>query len=220
MKQKEPKPIHPFLQKLLPLLKSAGEVVIAPDGHIFLNPNASIKTLWGAMDMKKEGQAAGVRVVVRKVHKRALKSKYAGMPWLQVYVLPIVKKNAQTMTDAERRNMEINRQALLMAHAVERDPEKAAYYHELHEAHKLNPEGYKKLYPNFFGFLVATFRMELEAQAAEQTAEEAPASTEGTTNKGIRLCVPMSVVHSNGHATVHRITGCKFRPFIRLPMVA
>jgi len=45
-----------------------------------------------------------------------------------------------------------------LANAAERDPEKAAYYHELHEAHKLNPEGYKKLYPNFFGFLVATFQ--------------------------------------------------------------
>jgi len=42
-------------------------------------------------------------------------------------VLPIVQKNAQTMTDAERRNMEINAQTLRMAHAVERDPQQAAY---------------------------------------------------------------------------------------------
>ena len=47
---------------------------------------------------------------------------------------------------------------VLLANAAERDPEKAVYYHELHEAHKRNPEGYKKLYPNFFGFLVATFQ--------------------------------------------------------------
>lgn len=200
------KPMHPLLQELLDRLESAGEVVITPDGHIFLQPDVGIKMLWGAMDMKKEGREAGVRIIVRKVHKRARNSKYAGMPWLQVYVLPIVKKNTQTMTSAERHNMELHRQALRMAHAVEHDPEKAAYYHELHEAHKRNPEGYKKLYPNFFGFLVATFHMQLAAQAANPVSpasEKSPISQDSpdlrpdpslsitpASRAGIRLCVP------------------------------
>ena len=155
--------MHPLLQKMISCIKDlgVGEVVVTPDGHLFFQPCVGIEYLRGAIDEKKEGEKYGVRVILRQVRKRAKNSKYAGLPWFQIYMLPIVKKNAKTMTDAERRNMEQYAQALKMAHAVERDPEQAAKYHELHEAHKKNPEGYKKLYPNFFGFLVATFRMEL-----------------------------------------------------------
>jgi len=208
--------IHPLLQTVLHRLESVGEVVVSSDGHLFFQPGVYIRSLWGAMDMKKEGIAAGMRIVVRKVRKRACNSRYAGMPWYQIYVLPVLRKDASTMTANEQRNMETNRQALLMAHAVERDPEQAAYYHKLHEAHKLNPVGYKKLYPNFFGFLVATFRMQLEQQQETPDHSECPESTAVAQEPeaGIRLCV----------RTVRRPAGRPaartFRPFIRLPMVA
>ena len=212
--------VQQFLQVIIDRIvnSGAGEVYVTPDGHLFVKPCMCFNALWGAMDMKKEGDAAGVRIVVRKVRKRAKNSKYADMPWLQLYVLPIVKKEASTMTDAERRNMDLNTQALKMAHAIERDPEQAAKYHELHEAHKRNPEGYKKLYPNFFGFLVATFRKELEsvdvpANSEVQDAPEKPEMPECV--QGIRLCVPRTQ-----RLPLHRINRRTFRPFVRLPMAA
>ena len=214
------KKVQQFLQVIIDRIvnSGAGDVYVTQDGHLFVKPCMCFNALWGAMDMKKEGAAAGVRIVVRKVRKRAKNSKYADMPWLQLYVLPIVKKEAVTMTDAERRNMEMNRQALKMAHAIERDPEQAAKYHELHEAHKRNPEGYKKLYPNFFGFLVATFRMQLEsvdipANSEVQDAPENPEMPECV--QGIRLCVPRTQ-----RLPLHRINRRTFRPFVRLPMAA
>ena len=218
------KKVQQFLQVIIDRIvnSGAGEVYVTPDGHLFVKPCMCFNALWGAMDMKKEGDAAGVRIVVRKVRKRAKNSKYADMPWLQLYVLPIVKKEAATMTDAERRNMDLNRQALKMAHAIERDPEQAAKYHELHEAHKRNPEGYKKLYPNFFGFLVATFRMQLAfgnavVQMPEETEKEPVMSTDYTerTENPIRLCVPRTQ-----RLPLHRINRRTFRPFVRLPMAA
>ena len=215
MTNNQNKEIHPLLQKIIDRLAQtgAGEVVVAEDGHIFFQPCVAIKHLWGAADMKREGKEAGVHVIIRRVNKRGKRCKYAGLPWFQIYVLPIVEKSAKTMTDKERRNMELNAQALRMAHAVERDPEQAAYYHELHEAHKLNPIGYKKLYPNFFGFLVATFRMQLEAMEAEKAAAT---DTDAINEvKGIRLCVPTA--RPMPRRTIHRHA---FRPFIRLPMVA
>ena len=207
--------LHPLLQEIIIRLNKAGEVVAAPDGHLFFRPGVHVKCLFGAMDMKKEGEKYGVRIVVRKVRKRATKSKYGDMPWFQIYILPIVKKNAKTMTENERRNMEMNRQALLMAHAVERDPEQVAAWRERHEAHKRNPEGYAKLYPNLFGFLVATFRKELETQ--EMRAADAPlevahtehrsASDASVTDKekvtGVRLCVPRQMC-GIGCAVNHR----------------
>lgn len=175
MKPNQPKDLHPLLQEIIRRLvtSGAGDVLITDDGHLFLRPCACFKAFWGAMDMKKEGKQHGVRIVVRKVSKRAKNSRYANMPLLQMYVLPIVRKNAATMTDAERRNIEMNTRALKMAHAVERDPEQSAYYHTLHEAHRLNPAGYSKCYNNFFGFLVATFRMQLEAAEAAKTSSAA-----------------------------------------------
>lgn len=196
MIKEQVKSIHPLLMIILNRLKGAGEVVAAADGHLFFQPAACIKCLSGAMDMKKEGQAAGVRIIVRKVRKRANDSKYKGMPWYQIYVLPIVKKNVKTMTAAERKNIELNTQALRMAHAVMRDPKKVAYYTELHEAHKCNPQGYKKLYPNLFGFLVATFRMELENQEIPENPEryENVVSLENAeSTAGIRQRTPRQV---------------------------
>ena len=214
------KKVQQFLQVIIDRIvnSGAGDVYVTQDGHLFVKPCMCFNALWGAMDMKKEGDAAGVRIVVRKVRKRAKNSKYADMPWLQLYVLPIVKKEAATMTNAERRNMDLNRQALKMAHAIERDPEQAAKYHELHEAHKRNPEGYKKLYPNFFGFLVATFRKELESvdipeKSEVQDAPENPEIPECV--QGIRLCVPRAQ-----RLPLHRINRRTFRPFVRLPMTA
>ena len=214
------KKVQQFLQVIIDRIvnSGAGEVYVTQDGHLFVKPCMCFNALWGAMDMKKEGDAAGVRIVVRKVRKRAKNSKYADMPWLQLYVLPIVKKDAATMTDAERRNMDLNTQALKMAHAIERDPEQAAKYHELHEAHKRNPEGYKKLYPNFFGFLVATFRMQLESVDIPEKSEvqDAPEKQEiPECVQGIRLCVPRTQ-----RLPLHRINRRTFRPFVRLPMAA
>ena len=176
MKTYSPKPIIPLLQEIMDRIvrSGIGEVVITPDGHLFLKTCKAIRTLYGALDLKNEGDAAGYRIVIRRINKRAKNSKYAKLPMLQIYALPILNKDASTMTDAERRNMELNAQALRMAHAVEKDPEQAAAYHKLHEDHKRNPEGYKKLYPNFFGFLVATFRMQLAAQEAETEATVIP----------------------------------------------
>lgn len=234
------------LQNLSPLMQSiirdiietgAGDVVIASDGHIFVEPGACIDVLYGVLNERKEGIAAGEHIVMRRVRKRAKNSKYAGMPWYQLYALPIVKKNAETMTDAERSNIEMNTQALRMAHAVERDPEQRAAYAELHEAHKRNPEGYKKVYPNLFGFLVATFRMQLEAEQAQKTAEEegvkdvaelaeanlaADAELPDASEKS-RGNMPCAVVTTGrlcllrqGHTQCRRM----ILPFIRLPIAA
>lgn len=221
MKMTQNKPISPYLQSVATRLvqMGLGEVVYAPDGHIFFSPCVAIKEIWGALDVKKEGALAGERVVIRRVRKRAKNSKYAGMPMFQLYSLPIVQKDFATMPENERKNIELNIQAMRMAHAVENDPERAPYYHELHEAHKKNPEGYKQLYPTFFGFLEATFRMQLEAQEAEKTAEDMPASDADATDiehtTRIRLCVP-AVVKRSVRIPRKQI----FRPFVRLPMVA
>ena len=216
MKTTQNKPISPYLQSVATRLVQLGlgEVVYAPDGHIFFSPCVAIKEIWGALDVKKEGALAGERVVIRRVRKRAKNSKYAGMPMFQLYSLPIVKKDASTMTESERRNMELNIRAMRMAHAVENDPERAPYYHELHEAHKKNPEGYKQLYPTFFGFLEATFRMQLAAQEAEKEPVMSTELTEPTENH-IRLCVPRIQ-----RLPLRSIERRAFRPFVRLPMVA
>ena len=234
------------LQNLSPLMQSiirdiiatgAGDVVIASDGHIFVEPGACIDVLYGVLNERKEGIAAGEHIVMRRVRKRAKNSKYAGMPWYQLYALPIVKKNAETMTDAERSNIEMNTEALRMAHAVERDPEQRAAYTELHEAHKRNPEGYKKVYPNLFGFLVATFRMQLEAEQAQKTAEEEAVKDVGE-RAGANLAadtelpdaseksrgnMPCAVV-TRGRLRLLRQPHTQFRrmplPFIRLPIAA
>ena len=246
MKEKSEKPIIPLLQEIMRWIVQTGigEVIVTPDGHMFLQTCKAINVIYGALDLKKEGKAAGYRIVVRRARKRANDSKYAKLPMLQIYALPAVEKDASTMSDAERRNIEMNTQAVRMAHAVEKDPEQVAIWRERHEAHKRNQEGYKKLYPNFFGFLVATFRMELafgnavvqmspsdikttHTSALPTTTscvgapirEEMPASDAGATDKekvtGIRLCVPATVRRS---ARVARKQ--IFRPFIRLPMVA
>lgn len=83
--------IHPLLQKIIDRIvqSGVGEVIATDDGHLFVQTCNAIKAIHGALDLKKEGDAAGVRVVVRKVKKRAKNSKYAGMPMLQLYVLPI-----------------------------------------------------------------------------------------------------------------------------------
>ena len=203
---------HPLLLEIIYRLEStgAGYAVESPDGHLFFQPCVGINDLGGALDLKKEGEAAGVRIIVRKARKRSKHSPYAKMPLYQLYTLPIIEKNADTMTDAERRNSDIYRQALRLAHAVERDPEQRAIWLVKHEAHRANPRGYSKLYPNFFGFLVATFRMQLAAQyAAESALVEPPAAVDPAPvepreavepaftlsiapalNAGITLCVP------------------------------
>ena len=183
---------HPLLLELVRRLEStgAGVVVQSADGHLFVELNVAIEEFRGAIDMKKEGDEAGVRIVLRKARKRGKRCAYAKMPMYQLYVLPIVKKNAQTMSDEERRNMELNTEALRLAHAVERDQALAAVWHERHEAHKRNPEGYDKVYENFFGFVYVTIRMELAAaQKAQKAQTEAVARKAEAEVRGVRLVV-------------------------------
>ena len=210
MKKTQNKPISPYLQSVATRLVQLGlgEVVYAPDGHIFFSPCVAIKEIWGALDVKKEGALAGERVVIRRVRKRAKNSKYAGMPMFQLYSLPIVKKDASTMTENERLNIEIHAKAQHMAHVVEHDPVRTAYYHKLHEAHLLNPKGYKKRYEDFFGFLVALFHKRLAAQHAKRK------------QAGISLCVPRPIRLSVSNRPAHSANTHIFRAFVRLPMVA
>ena len=64
--------LHPLLQTVIARLDGvAGEFIITPDNHIFFQPGVHIDFLLGAMDMEKEGKAAGVHIVIRKVRKRA-----------------------------------------------------------------------------------------------------------------------------------------------------
>ena len=120
--------------------------------------------------------------------------------------------DAVQMTDAERRNMEMNTQALRMAHAVERNPEQLAAYKELHEAHKRNPQGYKKLYPNLFGFLVATFRMQLEAEQAKTESEKTPAINEAVAENRV------PIIGSHKPKTKNHVTYNPFRYETNLPI--
>ena len=209
------------LQNLSPLMQETiqgiissglGEVVFAPDGHIFVEPCVSINVLYGVLNERKDGIAAGEHIVMRRVRKRAKNSKYADMPLFQLYALPILKKNVRTMTDAERRNMEMNTQALRMAHAVESNPEQLAAYKELHETHKRNPQGYKKLYPNLFGFLVATFRMQLEAEQAKTESEKTPAINEAVAENRV------PIIGSHKPKTPNHVTYNPFRYETNLPI--
>lgn len=183
---------HPLLLELAHRLEvlGVGTVMQTPDGHLFFSPRKGIDELRGAVDLKKEGAEAGVRIVIRKVNKRSKYCKYANMPWFQFYALPIPVKNAATMTDAERLNSELYRQALRMAHAVMRDPVQCAIWQEKHAAHRADHRGYSKLYPNFFGFLVATFRMQLAAQLSAQPAAEERPVDEASGNAAINLATP------------------------------
>ena len=199
---------HPLLLELVRRLESlgVGTVMQTPDGHLFFQPCVAITSLRGAVDLKQEGAAAGVRIVIRKVSKRSKYCKYAKMPWYQLYTLPIPVKNAATMTDAERRNSDIYRQALRLAHAVLRDPEQAAFWRQKHEAHRVNPRGYSKQYPNFFGFLVATFRMQLAAQQSTQKAAQ-PAPQPAALAESPAICESVapqqcSVCATSGSASI------------------
>ena len=218
MKTTKKKEISPLLQEMAGRLVrlGLGEVVYAPDGHVFFNPCVAIQEIWGALDAKKAGAQAGERVVIRRVRKRAKNSKYAGMPMFQLYTLKIVQKDFATMPEDERLNIELNTRALRMAHAVERDPVREAYYRRLHAAHLLNPKGYNKRYENFFGFLVALFCKRLATQQAKLRKQSAAGSIclVRPTATGIRLCVPSTYRPARSGST-HL-----FRPFARLPMVA
>lgn len=161
--------IETHLLTIIHRWKHYGKFIFSTDGHLFFQPCSKMANLRGALDMKKESAAIGAHIIVRPVKFRPKHSRYARLPWFQVYVLPIVKKTDASMTAAERANMELNTQAMRLAHAVERDPEQAALYHQLHAAHiaeyqanpSCPPAGYNKFYPNFYGFVFATIRRRL-----------------------------------------------------------
>ncbi|MBO6073829.1 MAG: hypothetical protein J6P74_01685, partial [Paludibacteraceae bacterium] len=104
--------------------------------------------LRGALDMQKEGKEAGLRVVVRRAPKRGKYSLYTDLPDYQLYTLPIVKKEASTMSDAERLNIERNTLVLKRVHAIKRDPVQLAHYRRLHRLHLLVPSSAFPLPPN------------------------------------------------------------------------
>ncbi|MBR4520471.1 MAG: starch-binding protein [Paludibacteraceae bacterium] len=96
--------------------------------------------------------------------------------------------------------------------AVERNPEQLAAYKELHETHKRNPQGYKKLYPNIFGFLVATFRMQLEAEQAKTESEKTPALNEAVAENRV------PIIGSHKPKTKNHVTYNPFRYETNLPI--
>ena len=212
---------HPLLIKLVHRLESlgVGTVVQSPDGRLFFSPRNGIEEIRGAVDLKKEGAAAGVRIVIRKVSKRAKNSKYADMPMFQLYTLTVPEKNADAKPEGERLNDDIYLQASNMARAVMIDPEQRAVWEEKHRQHIDNPRGYSKLYPNLFGFLVATFRMQLAAQQASQPAAQSepvpqPAATPqecpvcATSNRASRTPAPQPASPSISPASNAGITLC------------
>ncbi len=208
-------PLHPLLLKIITrIVKSGvGIVHITPDHHIFVNLCVAINELRGALDLQKEGKDAGLRVVIRRAPKRGKYSLYTNLPGYQLYTLPIVQKNAATMSDAERLNIERNTLVLKRVHAIKRDPEQLAHYRRLHRLHLLNPTagGYKQRYPGFHGFLVATLHLELAASSAlaiGSTLAVKSASYECS----VRV-ISMSASHSLRLAS-------RFRPLIRLPIAA
>ena len=143
-------PLHPLLLKVITrIIKlGAGIVHITPDHHVFVKLATGISELRGALDMQKEGKEAGLRVVVRRAPKRGKYSLYTDLPDYQLYTLPIVKKEASTMSDAERLNIERNTLVLKRVHAIKRDPVQLAHYRRLHRLHLLVPSSAFPLPPN------------------------------------------------------------------------
>ncbi len=169
--------IHPLLQLVITRIidKGWGEVVMSPDGHFFFEPNTKVwEYIRGAIEQLEDREAYGMRVIIRKRRTGVKQSKYKGYPPYIIYLLPILQKNADTMTDAERRNIEIHTEAINRAHAIMADPEQCSHYQQLHAAHirehelhpNRPPQGYRTFYPNLFGFLVATLHAQLTAAAA------------------------------------------------------
>ncbi len=208
-------PLHPLLLKIITrIVKSGvGIVHITPDHHIFVKLCVAINELRGALDLQKEGKDAGLRVVIRRAPKRGKYSLYTNLPGYQLYTLPIVQKNAATMSDAERLNIERNTLVLKRVHAIKRDPEQLAHYRRLHRLHLLNPTagGYKQRYPGFHGFLVATLHLELAASSALAIGS-ALAVKSASHECSVRV-ISMSASHSLRLAS-------RSRPLIRLPIAA
>ena len=216
-------PLHPLLLKVITrIVKSgAGIVYITPDHHVFVKLSIAISELRGALDPQREGKASGLRVVIRQAPKRGKYSLYPDLPNYQLYTLPIVQKNAATMSDTERLNIERNTLVLKRVHAIKRDPIQLAYYRRLHRLHLLNPTagGYKQPYPGFHGFLVATLHLELAASSAL-------AASSCTSRSSLSAESPVNILHSARiFASAHplHLASCsrsRSRPFIRLPLAA
>lgn len=208
-------PLHPLLLKIITrIVKSGvGIVHITPDHHIFVKLCVAINELRGALDLQKEGKDAGLRVVIRRAPERGKYSLYTNLPGYQLYTLPIVQKNAATMSDAERLNIERNTLVLKRVHAIKRDPEQLAHYRRLHRLHLLNPTagGYKQRYPGFHGFLVATLHLELAASSA--LAIGSALAVKSASHECSVCVISMSASHSLRLAS-------RSRPLIRLPIAA
>ena len=235
-------PLHPLLQKVITRIVKTGVgiVYITPDHHIFVKLSIAISELRDSLDPQKEGKAAGLRVVIRQAPKRGKYSLYTDLPGYQLYTLPIVQKNASTMSDAERLNIERNTLVLKRVHAIKRDPVQLAHYRRLHRLHLLNPTagGYKQRYPGFHGFLVATLHLELATQAAVPPSNEcsvratsdcaflpAPhpvSSVAHACYAGIAPAKRANILHSARiFASAHPLRlASRSRPLIRLPIAA
>ena len=216
--------IHPLLQLVITRIidKGWGEVVVSPDGHLFFEPNTKVwEYIRGSIEQPEDREAYGMRVVIRKRRTNVKQSKYKGYPPYIIYPLPIIQKNAATMTDAERRNIEIHTEAINRAHAIMADPEQLTHYQELHAAHirehelhpNRPPQGYRTFYPNLFGFLVATLHAQLTATAA--TATQQPTAQPAAPEECPALISPSSSVSPESYSGIRLLV-----PRIRLPDVA
>lgn len=158
-------PLPPlFVEVITRLIRlGVGVVYITPDHHVFIRLCPGCEQLRGALNTQKEGKEAGFNVIARRAPKRGKYSLYADLPDCQLYTLPIVKKEAATMSDAVRLNIERNTLVLKRLHTIERNPVRLAHYRRLYRAHRLNPTagGYKKLCTTFRCFLIATLQLEL-----------------------------------------------------------
>lgn len=221
--------IHPLISLVISRINNLGlgTVVMSPDGHFFFEPSAKkFECLRGALNTPKESKEYGANVIIRRRRTNVKHPKYDGYPLYQLYLLPVIRKNADTMTDAERRNIEIHIEATRRAHAIIADPEQLAQYQELHAAHLREhlmhpnrpPKGYKKFYPNLFGFLVAN----LHARLASQELTIAPTlSVEPESYSGIVLVKRANIVHFGGIFAIGDSPAISLaRPCIRLPIAA
>ena len=158
-------PFEPLFVKVITRLvrKGVGVVHITPDHHVFIQLSAGITELRGSLNSRQEGKEAGFNVIIRRAPKRGKYSLYTDLPEYQLYTLPIVKKEAATMSDSERLNIERNTLVLKRLHAIEHNPIRLAHYRRLHRAHLLNPTagGYKKRCTTFRCFLIAILHLEL-----------------------------------------------------------
>jgi len=230
--------IHPLLRLVITRIidNGLGEIIMSPDGHFFFQPDYDkFECIHGAMEFPEEREKYGMHVTIRHRRTNVKTTKYEGYPPYIIYLQPIIRKTAETMTDAERRNIEIHTEATDRAHAIMANPEQRAQYQQLHTAHirehelhpNRPPQGYKKFYPNLFGFLVATLHAQLAAQAAaRESLSRIAAPTEAAAQQPAQAASPAEIPAPQECSVLAIFNGeyksgiRLFVPRIRLPSAA